>query len=128
MATEKNCMLIDDDQDDQEIFLMALGKADTQINCRVANDGVEGLKTLFDFSYTPQYIFIDINMPKMNGIDCLQQIRKFDHLRSSLIIMYSTSADEAIIQRCKELGADEFLEKPSAFAPLVETLTNILKR
>ena len=93
MASVKDCMLVDDDRDDQEIFLMALQKADATMTCCVANDGVEGVKTLSDFSYTPRYIFIDINMPKMNGIDCLEQIRKLDHLRNSLVIMYSTSAD-----------------------------------
>jgi CheY-like chemotaxis protein len=127
MAIVKDCMLIDDDQDDQEIFLMALEKVHAQINCSIAKDGVEGLKTLSDFSYTPGYIFVDINMPKMNGIECLRQIRKLDHLRNSRVIMYSTSADERIISQCKELGADEFLTKPPALAVLVESLSNILR-
>jgi CheY-like chemotaxis protein len=128
MTIVKNCILIDDDQDDQEIFLMALRKADPQINCLVANDGVEGLKTLLDFSCAPSYIFVDINMPKINGIECLRQIRKLDHLRDSRVIMYSTSADAGIIRQCKELGADDFLTKPSGLAPLVTSLSNILKR
>lgn len=128
MAIVKDCMLIDDDQDDQEIFLMALQKADAQINCFLANDGVEGLKTLSDPSYTPRYIFVDVNMPKMNGIECLREIRKRGHLGDSRIIMYSTFAGEGIICQCKELGADEFLTKPTAFAPLVEALSNIFKR
>jgi len=123
----KDCILIEDDQDDQEIFLMALQKADVQINCFIANDGVEGLKALSDFSYTPQYIFIDINMPKMNGIECLRQIRKLDHLRDSRVIMCSTSSDAGIVRQCKDLGADEFLTKPPGFAPMVAFLSNILK-
>jgi DNA-binding response OmpR family regulator len=128
MAITKDCILIDDDQDDQEIFLMALQKAGTQINCFIAKDGVEGVKMLSDTSCSPGYVFIDINMPKMNGIECLRQIKKFDHLENSRIIMYSTSANERIIGQCKELGADEFLAKPTAFAPLVAALRNIFKR
>ena len=71
----KNCLLIDDDQDDQELFLMALERVDSQIKCSVANNGVEGLAALSDHFYTPTHIFLDINMPKMNGIECLQRIR-----------------------------------------------------
>ena len=123
----KNCLLIDDDQDDQEIFLMALQRVDSQMKCSVANNGVEGLKALSDHFYTPAYIFLDINMPKMNGIECLQQIKVMDHLKGSRVIMYSTSAESSIIKQCKELGADDFLPKPSGLAPLVASLTNILK-
>ncbi len=128
MAMVKDCILIDDDQDDQEIFLMALKDADTKIKCLTANDGVDGVKMLSDPSCAPRYIFIDINMPKMNGIECLRHIKKFDHIGSSRIIMYSTSVNKGMINQCKELGADEFLVKPTAFAPLVAALTNIFKR
>ena|SRR5450432_3703359 len=128
MAIVKDCMLIDDDHDDQEIFLMALQKADAQINCLVANDGAEGLKTLSDLSCAPSYIFLDINMPKINGIECLQAIRRLDHLRDSRVIMYSTSANAGIIRQCKELGADDFLTKPPGLASLVASLSDILKR
>jgi CheY-like chemotaxis protein len=123
----KDCILIEDDQDDQEIFLMALQKVDAEINCFIADDGVEGLKALSELSYTPKYIFVDINMPKMNGIECLREIRKLDHLRDSRVIMYSTSSDAGIVRQCKDLGADEFLPKPPGLAPLVASLSNILK-
>ena len=127
MGKIKDCLLIDDDQDDQEIFLMALQKVDAQIKCSLANDGVEGLTVLSDHFYTPAYIFLDINMPKMNGMECLERIRVMDHLRGSRVVMYSTSMDAAIIKQCRELGADDFLPKPPGLAPLVASLTNILK-
>src|ERR1700733_7937530 len=125
MPIVNDCILIDDDQDDQEIFLMALEKAEAQINCFVAKDGIEGLKTLSDLSYVPRYIFVDINMPKIDGMECLRQIRKLDHLRNSRVVMYSTSADAGIIRQCKELGADDFLAKPSGLESLVSSLSNI---
>ncbi|HEV7620661.1 MAG TPA: response regulator [Flavisolibacter sp.] len=123
------CFLIDDDQDDQEIFLMALQKIDAQISCLVAKDGLEGLKKLSEnVSYIPGYIFIDINMHKMNGMECLQRIKELDHLKNSRIIMFSTSSEVKIIQQCKRLGANDFLTKPPGLAPLVTSLNNILKR
>ena len=123
----KDCLLIDDDLDDQEIFLMALHKIDSRLKCSFANNGVEGLAVLSDHLYSPAFIFLDINMPKMNGIECLRQIKMMDHLKACQVIVYSTSTDAAIIRQCKELGADDFLSKPSGLGILVASLTNILK-
>jgi CheY-like chemotaxis protein len=124
----KECFLIDDDQDDQEIFLMALQMVDPQIKCSVVSSGIEGLQKLSeDFSYVPRFIFLDINMHKMDGIECLRRIKELDRLNQSKIIMFSTSADVAIIRQCKELGASDFVTKPPGLKPLVKSLTKILK-
>jgi CheY-like chemotaxis protein len=124
----KQCFLIDDDLDDQEIFLMALHEADKDIHCEVANDGIEAIKKLTeDTSFIPDFIFLDINMPRMNGMQCLVEIKKINHLAEVKIIMLSTSADRNMISRSKELGATEFLLKPSAIGLLVNTLTKILE-
>ncbi len=126
--TLKECFLIDDDQDDQEIFLMALQMVDPQIKCSVVSSGIEGLQKLSeDFSHAPLFIFLDINMHKMDGIECLRRIKELDHLNQSKIVMFSTSADEAIIRQCKELGASDFVTKPPGLNPLVKSLTKILK-
>lgn len=122
------CFLIDDDEDDQEIFLMALQQVDQNIRCDVAADCTEGLRKLTaDISFIPQYIFLDINMPKMNGRDCLTLIRKLDHLTDTQIIMYSTSSDVKVIRACNELGADDFLVKPASLSLLTDALNKIFK-
>ncbi len=123
----KECLLIDDDRDDQEIFLMALQMVDPQIKCSVVSSGLEGLQKLSDISYAPYFIFLDINMHKMGGIECLGRIKELGHLNQSKIIMFSTSADVAIFRQCKELGASDFLTKPPGLKPLVNSLTTILK-
>jgi CheY-like chemotaxis protein len=125
----RECFLIDDDLDDQEIFLMALQQLDGEIQCRVANDGLEGLKKLSeDLSFIPDYIFIDVNMPKMNGVQCLSGIKKLEHLKNVRLIMYSTSSDPRIVNIIKDLGADSFLVKPPGFGLLVENLSKILEK
>ena len=119
--------LVDDDYDDQEIFLMALHQVDVPATCSFASNGIEALEKLAENrAYVPDYIFIDINMPKMNGIECLREIKKLDHLKKSQILMYSTSADTSIIQQCLQLGADDFLVKPPGFTQLIELLRNLL--
>jgi CheY-like chemotaxis protein len=115
--------LIDDDLDDQEIFSMALQHIDKTIQCSMANDGVDALQTLkADPSFKPDFIFIDINMPRMNGIDCLRQIKELGIYGSTKTIMYSTSSDPKIIELSKQLGANDFMIKPASLTRLQENL------
>ena len=122
------CFLIDDDLDDQEIFLMALKEVDENIQGLVANNGVEALAKLSaDRDFKPAHIFLDVNMQKMNGLQCLPEIKKLDHLKDSQVIMFSTTSEENIVKRCHELGASHFLVKPPSFGLLIEALHRILK-
>lgn len=108
---------------------MALQKIDVSIELRSAKDGVEGLKKLKEnSSFVPEFIFLDINMPKMNGLECLPEIKKLDHLRNAKIIMYSTSSDEDIQWKTRQLGADDFLVKPPKLTTLVNHLNRILEK
>ncbi len=122
------CLLIDDDIDDQEIFLMALNEVGTPVHCLVSNDCIDGLKKLSPAaSYAPDYIFLDVNLHKMDGIDCLQEIKKMEHLANSNVIMFSTTGDTKVIRQCLDLGASRFLVKPPSLSTLIEELANILK-
>ncbi len=129
MKNSFTCYLIDDDIDDQEIFEMAIRKVDANADVRLANDGIEGLQILRENrTFVPDFIFLDINMPKMNGIQCLPEIKKLDHLRDSKIVMYSTSSDESVKQATTQLGADGFLVKVPKLSSLVNHLSLILKK
>jgi len=129
MREAQECFLIDDDLDDQELFLMALERVDKNINCFVASNGIDALKRLSQVNgFVPDYIFLDINMPKMNGMACLVEIKKLDHLDQTEILMFSTSSDIKIIETSKALGANNFLVKPPSMDLLVEKLAKILRR
>ena len=125
MKNTKECLLIDDDPDDQEIFRMALQEVDKSISCVLANDGIDALTILKPRTFTPDFIFIDINMPRMNGIQCLTEIKKLDHLKGARIIMYSTTAQPKVVELSKELGASDFLVKPVSLDLLTEQLSTI---
>ena len=128
MKHTRKCFLIDDDIDDQEIFQIALHEADESIGFVTANNGVEGLRMLKEeYFFVPDFIFLDLNMPKMNGMECLPEIRRLDHLKAVKIIIYSTSADPAIINASKSLGAHDFLVKPTRLDVLVNKLSEILE-
>jgi CheY-like chemotaxis protein len=120
------CFLIDDDLDDQEIFFFALQQVNPDVKCVYANDGIYGLKKLKEEPFNPGLIFIDVNMPRMNGIECLKEIKKIGRLRDVPIYMYSTAADMAIINECKKLGATDFIKKSPAMSELENILSAIL--
>lgn len=122
-SNQKLWFVIDDDQDDQEIFTIAVEKVDRDITCTFANDGVHALERVHsDRSFQPECIFLDVNMPRMNGIECLEKLRTFDHLKHVPIYMCSTSSDSKIIQKIKDLGARDFIIKPSTIEEFATVL------
>ncbi len=71
-----------DDIDDQEIFTLVLKSVNPSINCVTANDGIEAVtKLMTEASFNPDYIFLDLNMPRMSGKEYLQEIKKIDRLK-----------------------------------------------
>jgi CheY-like chemotaxis protein len=119
----KTCLLIDDDEDDTEIFALAAGEADPSIECFFARDGIEALQMLLGASFVPDYIFLDLNMPQMSGKECLIEIRKRAQLDDTPVIIYSTSSSQKDILETHNLGASSFITKP----PLISTLTEKLR-
>lgn len=122
-----NCLLIDDMIADQKIFCAALEGVDKSVTCAYASDGVEALKKLEDEHYTPDYIFIDMNMPRMNGNECLLEIKKIERLKNIPVFIYSTSADPNSIAQTKENGAAGYIVKPENITDLAETLAHLFK-
>ena len=127
-STPPRCFLIDDDVDDQEIFFMALQQFDASILCDFANDGATAIEQLkADDVNVPNCIFIDMNMPRMDGIECLDQIKKMGHLKDVPVCMFSTSADPTLVGKAKALGAVDFIVKPADITALSEMLGQFFK-
>ncbi|HTB52194.1 MAG TPA: response regulator [Ferruginibacter sp.] len=118
--------LVDDDKDDQEIFVDALKNVDNYIHCITALNGLEALQKLkFELISLPDFIFLDLNMPLMGGRECLIEIKKDSNLRHIPVVIYSTSASKKDIQEALQLGAI-FLQKPNKFNELVQDLLKII--
>ncbi|WP_276482055.1 response regulator [Paraflavitalea pollutisoli] len=128
MNNGKTCLLIDDDIDDQEIFTLVLKSVNPSISCIVAHDGVEAVSRLTsEATLNPDYIFLDLNMPRMDGKECLQEIRKIDRLRQTPVIIYSTSSEQKDIVETQSLGASDYLEKQSSVEDLKRMLAHFFK-
>lgn len=118
-------MLIDDDRDDAEIFSDALKEAGLSDGLDYYEDGLKALKSLADKSVRPDVIFLDINMPFINGWECLRQIKGFAENKKIPIVMYSTSDIEKEGLVAQDLGARAFLIKPSTLGELKNKLSRL---
>jgi len=122
------CLLIDDVLDDQEVFKLCVEKLSNKINFTGLTDSVEAVSSLNSNSnYTPQYIFLDMNMPKMNGMQCLALLRQIHRLNQSKIFMYSTTSEDTMVSKSKAMGADNFIVKPARMAELKARLIEIFE-
>lgn len=119
-------LIIDDDSDDLELFSEALQECAPHIMLTKAVDGCEGINHLSDSKPLPDLIFLDINMPKMDGWQCLEQIKNSETLNKIPIYMYSTSSHEEEKQRALNSGATSFITKPNSFKELVKILSGIV--
>lgn len=116
---------VDDDREDREFFCKALQEIDPSITCLMAESGTEALSILQKQPPLPDYIFLDINMPMMDGKECLKELKSIPQLKHIPVIMYSTSTDTKEIKECYKLGAEDFLIKPNNYEKLVNDLTSI---
>jgi len=128
MKNGKICFLIDDDIDDQEIFTLVLKSVNPAITCVTANDGIEAVaKLTTEATFNPDYIFLDLNMPRMSGKECLQEIKKIGRLNGTPIVIYSTSSEQKDILETRALGASDYLEKQSSIEELKNRLAHYFK-
>lgn len=126
--TYKRLFIIDDDVEDQEIFMEAVREVDHGIECSSATNGEEALKRLQTNNVLPDLIFLDLNMPKLNGKQILREIKNVSILKNIPVIMYSTSFAPRDIEEIEKLGAVYHLLKPSRFDDLCKSLQFILAR
>ncbi len=116
---------VDDDQEDCEFFCEALKEIDPKIRYATASNGQEALQSLSKANELPNYIFLDINMPLMNGKACLVELKKNERFKHIPVVMYSTTSHTTEIKECYSLGAFDFLIKPNDFQKLCTDLISI---
>lgn len=123
--SEKIILLADDDTDDTEMFCEALEEIDGDIICHCAENGNEAWKILNQITEKPQLIFLDLNMPVMNGWDCLKLIKSDNYYKDIPVIMISTSSHKNDIETASKLGSICYLVKPNSFGDLKQLLREI---
>ena len=119
-------LLADDDSDDREMFTEALADLDPEIICEGAGDGYEALRLLSEIKGEhPNIIFLDINMPVMDGWDLLRNLKNDKLLVDIPVVVYSTSSRARDREIARDLGAMCFVTKPDSFR-LVKSMLEIV--
>lgn len=122
----KIILLAEDDKDDRELFCEALARISENTTIHYAENGSEALYKLEEMTTKPDMIFLDINMPVMNGWQCLKTIKEDHRYKHIPIFMYSSSSDQREKDIAMEMGALLFFTKPNDFYEFTNKLEVIV--
>ena len=126
MKSNISIFLAEDDEDDALFFEDAIFELSVDAHLVVLTDGVELMKQLETTEQLPDIIFLDLNMPRKNGIECLKEIKRNSTLKTIKTVILSTTTDDTEIKKCYSLGADLFISKISNHNEFKLVLKNCL--
>lgn len=122
-TTPLNLLLADDDLDDAMFFEEALAELPISSQLKIVNDGEKLMQLLTTEAIVlPDIIFLDLNMPRKTGIECLSEIKLNENLKTLPVIIYSTSLDDEVVNLLYEKGAYHYIQKPGEFSELKKVI------
>ena len=127
--TPINIILVDDDEDDRFLFSEALQELNLDVNFLMFENGnllLNYLKKLDD--YLGIYIYLDLNMPILSGLECLKQLRTFTDKNNPCVTIYSISDSHYDRESAFNCGANNYLKKPNCFKVLRSTLKESIEK
>ena len=124
---------MEDNPDDETLTLRALERNNILNEVVVARDGVEALDYLFargmyaerDMSVMPQVILLDLNLPKIDGLEVLQSLRADDRTKFLPVVIFTSSKEEQDIINSYNLGANSYIRKPVDFFQFTEAVRQL---
>ncbi len=121
-------LLADDDKDDCMIFKEALAELPISVQLTTANDGEQLMKLLTSTpNELPHALFLDLNMPRKNGFECLTEIKKNEKLKELAVIIFSTSFQQDVADLLYINGAQYFIRKPANFEELKKVIHQVIR-
>ncbi len=116
----------DDDEDDLSIFADAVESLQKKIKLQTYSGGEKLLNAIYNPPPTPHIVFLDLNMPGKNGFDVLAELRN-DEKSDIPVIIFSTSNEPGIIEKCRLLGASLFITKPVLMKDIIQSINHALE-
>ena len=124
---ELNILLADDDTDDCLFFKDAVTVCKPLANFTAVHDGDQLMQLLCnETTKMPDMLFLDLNMPRKNGFECLAEIKRHKKLRALPVVIFSTSGIADEITAVFKTGADVYIRKPRDFTQLVKIIQHAL--
>lgn len=126
-------LLVEDNLDDVELTLRSLKRNNLMNDVKIVRDGVEALDFLFSQGQyegngaqtLPQLILLDINLPKVNGLEVLKAIRNHDTTKLVPVVMLTSSKEERDVLTSYTSGANSYVQKPVNFAEFTEAVRQL---
>lgn len=126
-TTPLNLLLADDDTDDCIFFKDALEELPISAKLTTVNDGMQLMQLLSKKEVLPDVLYLDLNMPRKNGFNCLSEIKQDEKLKELPVIIFSTSFDKEVISLLHEKGAHYYIQKPAEFDNLKKVIHKSLE-
>lgn len=120
---QKTLLLVDDDEEEFDIIKLALEMAGVDYRCVWANCLEEAQQLVKN--WPPDFVFLDINMPRNDGLSCLEQLKQLKQLQHSVFVMYSTYISDANRIKALQLGASYCINKPENINILLKQLVGL---
>ena len=129
----RQILLVEDNSDDELLTLRALKKNHIANEVVVARDGVEALDFLFatgehagrDASVQPQLVLLDLNLPRINGLEVLKRIRADERTRFLAVVVLTSSKEDEDVMRSYTNGANAYVRKPVEFERFTEAVRTL---
>jgi CheY-like chemotaxis protein len=119
-------LLVDDDKDDRFFFQEAFKEVKAETAIETLADGDQLIKRLNGTAKLPDLLFLDLNLPRKNGSECLQEIRSNDKWKELVVVIYSTSSSERDINETFSKGANLYIKKPNDFFSLIDIISHVM--
>ncbi|HEY6900032.1 MAG TPA: response regulator [Puia sp.] len=132
--TTVDVLLVEDNMSDAELTIREFRKNRLANNLVHVKDGEEALEFLFaegkyaglrDSSYPPKVVLLDIQMPKVNGIEVLKRMKADDRTKSTPVVILTSSKEDPDIQQCYTLGVNSYIVKPVNFERFADAIRNL---
>lgn len=128
MVVRKTLLVADDDENDIRLLKRAFFKIGIDVPMRIVRDGEEAIQYLHGDNHfadretfpLPELLLLDLKMPRANGFEVLEWVRKQVGLRRMLVVVLTNSDEPQDINRAYDLGANSFVKKPDDFTNLVK--------
>lgn len=129
MTDERQILLVEDNRDDEELAVRALRKHNVANKITIARDGAEALELLLgpgaDTRLRPQLVLLDLNLPRLSGLDVLKRLRADERTRLLPVVVLTSSKEEEDILNSYSLGANAYVRKPVEFGRFVEAVKTL---
>ena len=122
---EVDILLVEDNPNDAELTERALRKSELGARLALARDGAEALEYLLSGRPRPRVVFLDLKLPKIDGIEVLRRVRADDRTRSIPVVVLTSSQEERDVSECYQLGVNSYVVKPVEFDKFYQAVSDL---